>query len=64
MKDLIPIPKEEDFVKQFENDERLAEEEADGIHGDSSSKLTDEEGQNELGIILKEKEWFKNKNEQ
>jgi organic radical activating enzyme len=59
MQDLIPVPSIEDFVKQFEKDEQLVDQE----EGGEIEKGEDEEP-NELGIIVKEKEWFKKTNEQ
>lgn len=69
MKEIIPVPEGEDFIKQFEKDERLAEEDAKGEN--TKSKNTSNEGKqdteeepNEFGIILKEKEWFKKSSDQ
>ena len=59
MQDLIPVPSVDDFVKQFEKDEQLAAQEEGG-----EADKEDEEAPNELGIILKEKEWFKTTNQQ
>ncbi len=63
MKDLVDIPKYEDYVKQFQEDEELAEDEEKGLSA-NTSKGTEEEPPNELGITLKEKEWFKKKPEE
>jgi hypothetical protein len=66
MKDLLPTPQIEDYIKQFQKDEQLADEEAKGAsilsqNPDSDSEVT--EPQNELGVVLTEKEWFKKKKE-
>lgn len=58
MQDLIPVPSIEDFVKQFEKDEQLVDQE------EGEAEKGDNEEPNELGIILKEKEWFKKTNQQ
>lgn len=58
MQDLIPVPSIEDFVKQFEKDEQLVDQE------EAEAEKEDNEEPNELGIILKEKEWFKKTNQQ
>lgn len=63
MREIIPVPAGEDFVKQFQRDEQLAEEDAKGISKDSRTDDPDDEP-NEFGIILKEKEWFKQTNDQ
>lgn len=66
MRDIIPVPTGEDFVKEFEKDERLAQEEdktgrqASATESNKpASEQEDEEPPNEFGIILKEKEWFR-----
>lgn len=66
MRDIIPVPTGEDFVKEFEKDERLAQEEDKAGRQASAagsnrpvSEQEDEEPPNEFGIILKEKEWFR-----
>lgn len=66
MRDIIPVPTGEDFVKEFEKDERLAQEEEKAGRQASAagsnrpaSEQEDEEPPNEFGIILKEKEWFR-----
>jgi len=63
MKDLIPIPKPEDFVKQFEEDEHLAEQEAAGEAKNEDEKKDSDEEPNDMGIIIREKEWYKETNE-
>lgn len=66
MKDIFLTPTEEDFFKEFEKDEILANQDAEleanpnlqGIKISSESELP------ESGIITKEKEWFKGKGDQ
>lgn len=54
MGEIIPTPTADDFLKQFEKDEQLANQEGN---------LPTEESENELGVILREKEWYKQSNE-
>ena len=53
MKDLFPVPAKEDFIKEFEKDEILANKEANDIDNPDESSVDED------GIITKEKEWFR-----
>ena len=64
MKELVPSPEIGDYIKQFEKDERLAEDEANGITYKGLDGEHSDEPTNDLGIILNEKEWHKKKPDQ
>ena len=54
MKDLFPVPTKDDFIKEFEKDEILANKDVNDIPNQDDSSVDED------GIITKEKEWFKN----